>query len=313
MTAIGGEAITGAIEDSAALLGYEASRTEPPAGNVEFVDYPFNSDETTGDRIDLLEAAVRKHQPRLAVGPDIEGPIDMDTAATVGDRLLEAGADDVVLVPKDVGPAEVPERFRVGFPAASFGTGSTRLISEYAAVPADQGVHILGGSPTLQLELAEYGLPVRSVDGSGIQRGAEFYDVWTPDEPNWEKAPGSDLYDRIRVSLDNVAIAWADRRGTPRPAPEIVTGEQLASRGVDPDAIDAEVRRRNAGRGPPVADPDTGEIDEAIDVRGTTLNAHDERVTAALERLAESDRPESVAVDVDPIEELDDEQETLQL
>jgi len=186
MTAIGGEAITGAIEDSAALLGYEASRTEPPAGNVEFVDYPFNSDETTGDRIDLLEAAVRKHQPRLAVGPDIEG-------------------------------------------------------------------------------------------------------------------------------LDNVAIAWADRRGTPRPAPEIVTGEQLASRGVDPDAIDAEVRRRNAGRGPPVADPDTGEIDEAIDVRGTTLNAHDERVTAALERLAESDRPESVAVDVDPIEELDDEQETLQL
>lgn len=297
MTAIGGEDVTAAIERSAALLGFEANQTEPPAGNVEFVDYPFTSSETTEDRIEMLERQVRRHQPRIATGPDIEGDVSLQDAVEVGDRLLDAGAETVILVPKDVAPADVPPRFRVGFPASDYGSGASHFITDYADLPAGQGVHLLGGSPTLHLELAEYGMPVVSMDSSSVERVAKKGAVWTADRPHWVKVPDTDLYDRIETSLNNVVAAWRRRAGLDAPETD---PHSLPSR---PDATTEtttrEVRRRNAGRGPPVADPDSGEVG-AIE----ELNATEAEVSAVLDELAAGraeDAPGSAsAIDLTP-------------
>lgn len=259
MTAIGGESVTAAIEDSAALLGFEASRTEPPAGNVEFIDYPFTAAESSEERIDLLERQVRRHQPRIAVGPDVEGDVGLEDAVDVGDRLLDAGAGVVVLVPKDVPPGDVPDRFRVGVPAADFGSGASHFITDYAALDNAEGVHILGGSPPEQFDLAGYGLDVRSVDGSAVEVAAKHYDVWTPGGPTvWEHAGNfSDLYERVRFSLDNLALGWAEFYDAEHPT--VSEYWRVADLHGDQDHVAEEVRYRQA-RGPAMADPHTGEF-----------------------------------------------------
>jgi hypothetical protein len=296
MTVIGGREITDAVAESAALLGFEASRTEPPSGTVEFVDYPFTADETDDERVRMLLKQVRRHQPQIAVGPDIEGEVSLSDAVDVGDRLLDAGAETVVLVPKDVEPADVPPRFRVGYPAASFGSGADWPIYDYVGL--SNGVHILGGSPTDQLEIAEYGVPVESVDGSAVEKGAKHYDVWTPETPHWEHAGDySDLYQRVRVSLDNMALAWAERSGLEHPIVQgYVTGADLRA---EQDAVEEEVRRRQAGRGPPIADPDTGEYQDVPD--GGEYDG--EAITDAVVR---ADETETVLPD-DEDDETDDE------
>jgi hypothetical protein len=244
MTVIGGEDATAAVERSAGLVGYEASRTEPPTDAVEFVDFPFTADSLDLDgKIKAVEAAVEKHQPRIAVGPDIEGDMTVSMAAKVGDRLLDLGADHVVLTPKDVPPASVPERFRVGFPAAAFGSGSRYGIRDYAAVDGD-GIHILGGVPQDQIEAAGYGLDVESVDGSAVETAAKNYDIWNPNGPNWwvYAGAGSDLYERIEQSLDNISWAWADIEGVDHPTldgphePKPNLGRDVAV--VDPERVE---------------------------------------------------------------------------
>lgn len=258
MTAIGGREMSRAIDRSGALLGYEAGNTAPPAGSVDFIDYPFTSDAPTADRIETLKAAVSEHRPRIAVAPDIEGDMTIERAAAVGDDLHELGADTVVIVPKDVPPAAVPERFRVGLPAAEFGSGASHFITDYGET-GSEGVHILGGSPTEQIELAGYGLDVQSVDGSAVETGAKMYDIWTPDAPHWAGVSGStDLYDRVQASLNNVVGAWKLEDGQQA---EITTAEDM-NRAAEKrrERQERDARARHAGRGPPLADPDTGEV-----------------------------------------------------
>ena len=259
-TVIGGKETTAAVLDSPAVLGFEASRTTPPADPdlVEFVDFPFSADDLThAEKVEAVEDAVETHHPEIAVGPDVEGDVDVEDAVEVGDRLLDLGADVVVLTPKDAHPEEVPDRFRVGIPNAGYnGSEAPHTLHAYRDVG---DVHVLGGAPQTQLRIADFGVDVASVDGSSPQSGASAGAVWSPDGPPWwpKGYPGSDDARLLTASLHNVVLAWDRRTGHGR-----VVEPHLSTRGsrsvdlVDPEAVAAwdgpdHDHGGRAGRGDP--------------------------------------------------------------
>ena len=197
MTVNGGRDTADTIDSSDCLLGFESSKTvpEPP---VQFVDFPFtNPDATIDSHVEMCS----RIEPKYAVAPDVEGDRSLDDVVDVADRLLEY-ADVVIVVPKSVHPSRVPDRFRVGVPAANFGSGADWMMWDYHDVGP---VHILGGGPRKQLKVGNH-LNVGSVDTSALQMGCSFGEWWVD---RWVQAPDDvDFYGRLRRSLDEYAAAW---------------------------------------------------------------------------------------------------------
>lgn len=202
MTVNGGAEISRAVAASPALLGYETGRYRPPeALSVEFCDWPFtNPDALFADHRDV----VADEEPRYAVAPDIEGEYDLGTVVEMADELA-AHADHVIVVPKDVTPAAVPDRFLLGYPnQPAWGSNDGWWRGSHGNRP----VHILGGSPDDQLGVGDY-LPVQSVDGANVTSYAEYGRVWTPGRQL--ERPDLTYYERVRESLGNVCAEWTMR------------------------------------------------------------------------------------------------------
>lgn len=299
MTTVGGKDIARTIRQSPALLGYEAWE-KAPDGNIEFIDFPFGKTGATEGKFNAVLRAVETHEPKIAVAPDVEGPVDLDRAVEYGDQLLEAGADHVVITPKEANPQDVPDRFRLGYPAANIdGSDIATFLGSWMGRDGD-GVHVLGGSPTVQLELARQGLPVKSVDGSAVERGSRFFDIWTPNEgKHWQHAGDySDHYERVGASLKNVAKAWADFYGEDHPEVDrYIEPDEVGETG---ERVAEETRMRMAGRGPPVADPHTGEIlesghdDPEKALADADLETRDRmKIRAIRDELGRQDEPEA--------------------
>lgn len=275
-TVQGGTRSSEVVAESPALLGFESAQSRPPADlAVEFVDFPF-TDESASYADHL--AVVEREQPRIAVAPDVEAGRDPATVYEQADELAES-ADVVVVVPKAIHPTDVPDRFRVGVPLANFGSDAPHAWPEYR----DAGdLHLLGGSPTLQLEAGRYLPNVASVDGAAIFKGAEMGNLWAPNTGrgrNWHPTGKYQFryYERVAASLRNITRAWANQRGYPAPvdgemevppepdrldeaadraARDVVAArdEQIAARGEDLDALTDEERRYREARGPPLLD-----------------------------------------------------------
>jgi len=146
-------------------------------------------------------AAVRQLQPRLTVAPDIEKGRSLQEVTAMADQLQEH-ADAVVVVPKDVHPTDVPDRFRVGMTLApNFGSTAPWSVWDYR----DTGlVHLLGGGPARQL-VAKNHLPVTSLDTAALGKQARFgyWDGVSKDAPDdW------DYRRRLAESLRNYAAVW---------------------------------------------------------------------------------------------------------
>lgn len=192
-------------------LGYESQNSRPPEDHaVEFVDYPFSKTGDGKDDATTYEEhleIVKREQPRIAVAPDVEHDRDPQEVFDRADELAEH-AETVVVVPKEIHPSEIPDRFRVGIPNANFGSDAPWYPHDYVDT---NEVHILGGSPTTQLRLANSHIPVRSVDGASVFLGAANYDVWTwrgdHSEKSWIEAQDTDYYDRLAASLHNAFFA----------------------------------------------------------------------------------------------------------
>lgn len=126
----------------------------------------------------------------------------LSDAVSVGDELLRY-ARNVVIVPKDCHPSDVPDRFRVGLTAADFGSNAPWTTWDYQ----DCGpVHILGGGAARQLKIGQH-VPVASVDTSAMNLLCRFgyWDGGTCDAPDsW------DYRRRLKESLDNYWAAWND-------------------------------------------------------------------------------------------------------
>lgn len=284
-TVNGGVKPSSAVATSDALLGYESGNSRPPADlAVEFVDYPFSKGGDPDERFAQHLEAVRREVPRYAVAPDVDHADNLDAAIEQADQLAEYAAV-VIMVPKGVHPSDIPARFRVGLPLADWDARTDALdLGSFGDVEApklwqwtdyaDVGdVHLLGGSPTIQREVAKYGVDVRSVDGSGAFMAAEKGSVWAPSlSRHWHPAHNQDmgLYDRLAATLDNIHAAWNDDNPEYQvPAdpdefraayrPEVEDVEQahqkvVANRGEAVEDMSDQERRRRQHRGRPVID-----------------------------------------------------------
>lgn len=187
---------TAAIRASDAHLG--ATSDTPTLHPPAFVDFPFtNPDATFADHL----VRVRTVEPRLAVAPDIENGRTPETVIEQADQLARH-AETVIIVPKSVHPSRVPDRFRVGVPLASFGSGAPWSTWDYRHC---RSVHLLGGGPTRQHHAAACLSGVDSLDTSALGKLCRFgyWDSGTLDAPeDW------DYRRRLRESLDNYVASW---------------------------------------------------------------------------------------------------------
>jgi len=196
-----------AIYNSKGELGVESGNSTPEGFEPKFIDYPFTKDDVTFE--DHL-GKVKRYRPELAVSPDVEKGRTLDEAIKKGDRLLKY-ADDVVIVPKTVRPREIPERFVVGYPNATFGSDDTfNQLRHYKE--ADR-IHILGGTPLRQQKrVSQLGESrIFSVDTASFQIDAQYGAVWTG--TRWVERPDLGLYERVTATLDNMWGYYNEARG----------------------------------------------------------------------------------------------------
>lgn len=199
MTITGDGDTASAIRDSGAELGIESSKTWPFEFRPYFVDFPFTDVEVTFE--DHL-AAVQTLEPRVTVAPDVERGRALEDVVARADELLEY-ATDVIVVPKDCHPAEIPDRFRVGLTVGSFGSMAPWGLWDYRDC---ESIHILGGTPTQQMAVLDHGLNVDSMDSYtlGVRAQYGMWDGVAKDAPD-----GWDYEKRLKESLDNYVAAVA--------------------------------------------------------------------------------------------------------
>jgi len=209
-TVPGGAAAAAAVIDAGAVLGFESSDAGPPERfPVGFVDYPFTA---SGDPFPAHFAAVRDRQPKYAVAPDIEPPRTRDDVLRRADRLAEFCETVIIPVKRagDTDPREIPAQYRVGLPfAPNFGSGGIGpgdpALDAYTDAPG--GVHVLGGSPSDQLDLRTR-VDVRSLDTSLPLRYARKGRIWFEDGQVETGGYFGDVYAILEASLRNIRRAW---------------------------------------------------------------------------------------------------------
>ncbi len=199
VTSSGGEDMPRAAYRGGALVGINSSKKPPEDIPVEFIDWPFLEDEFSFQ--DHLNA-VKRHEPKYAVAPDIRDDEGYDSTISKADRLRQH-AETVIVVPKGVKPDRVPSRFRVGLPAQDRFGGVPWPVWDYRNC---ESVHILGGSPARQNELSHY-VAVESVDTASPLKAAQFGNVW---DGKWQEK-GHNYYDRIERSMGNLLKHWNER------------------------------------------------------------------------------------------------------
>lgn len=214
-----------AVQAGGGLVGLASDTTTVPESvGVEFVDWPFLEDRhrDTGFPVDDHVAAVAAYLPRYAVAPDVEPPRSLDEVLRVADRL-DRHAEQVIVVPKTVDPARIPECYRVGVPFRNeFSTSLfTNTFDDFRGL---EDVHILGGNPNHQFILAtRYELDVGSVDTPKILAWANGGRVFVADGAGGvgtrALAAGIQEFvatraDRIAFSVGNMVEAWQYGRVT---------------------------------------------------------------------------------------------------
>jgi hypothetical protein len=150
-------------------------------------------------------AATRSTRPLATVARDIEDATQLPEICEQADRLAEY-ADSVILVPKDrtLGPRIddlIPQRFLLGYSVPTR-YGGTRIAARHFRRP----VHLLGGRPEIQRQLAEI-MPVQSLDCNRFTLDASFGDYF--DGQIFRPHPLGGYDTCIRDSIRNITALWA--------------------------------------------------------------------------------------------------------
>lgn len=182
VTTLGGVQTARAVRAGGGLVGIRSSETPPEvegapgslAAQIDFLDWPFAVEE---------EASVEEHlemardlTPKYAVAPDVQADRPLAEAVDVAERL-DLYADHVIMVPKTVPVDDIPNQYVVGLPFRDEWDTDLGVNSwvDFQARP----VHILGGNPTDQLNLAQrFQLEVTSIDSPNPLSWADFGRVW---------------------------------------------------------------------------------------------------------------------------------------
>jgi hypothetical protein len=159
-------------------------------------------------------AALAKHRPHMASVLDLEHESQLgevlswaeDAAAFVSVVMIVPKVFGIIpSIPRRIGGAEV----RLGYSVPTKFGGTELPVWEFSGWP----VHLLGGQPQAQMELAHY-MDVRSVDGNyaGLM-ARKFGEFWTPD--GWVDLSAAGyherqdaMYEAFRRSCENIMRAW---------------------------------------------------------------------------------------------------------
>jgi len=214
---------------------YGAQLPNPSYFRPYFIDQDWKNPDFEG-----YVAAASRYQPYLATVLDWERVEQWDEVM----RWAEAVSpyvETVIVIPKVVGQTwRIPsliggKSVRLGYSVKTSWAGTPVPLSEFE----DRPVHLLGGSPHEQLELA-HKLNVVSVDQSIAQQMANRCAYWIP-RPLWRHAKASHFvtlreadggwdgmdapYEAFRRSCNNLAMAWKNHKTSRTPIEE--TGQQM--------------------------------------------------------------------------------------
>jgi Family of unknown function (DUF6610) len=166
---------------------YGCRSDHKPSRTVGFADLNWKRPD-----LDRHYAFVRDHQPTLAVAPDVL-ELDQLTATLAYAERLATHAEHVVIVPKAQGVMGILPRepwLVIGYSVPTKYGGTDLMMAEIVNWP----VHLLGGSPRRQFELAHY-LNVVSADGNAAARAAEYGTVFDAHTRRWQKSVESRVAD----------------------------------------------------------------------------------------------------------------------
>lgn len=178
VTTQGGAQTARAVHAGGGLVGIRSANNPPtfddePIVPLNFIDWPFTEDDPSIERhIEM----VQENEPKYAVAPDVEEGRSLDNVLEIAE-ILGFYATNVIVVPKDVPVETVPGEYVVGMPFRDeweTDLGVNRHIDFQG-----RRVHILGGNPTEQFEVAQrFDLDVTSVDSPNPLSWADFGRVW---------------------------------------------------------------------------------------------------------------------------------------
>lgn len=158
-------------------------------------------------------AALAKHRPHIATVLDLERDDQLGEVLSWAEEAAQHSAVVMIIpkvfgiiprLPRRIGGADV----RLGYSVPTRFGGTELPVWEFAGWP----VHLLGGSPGAQMQLAHY-MDVHSADGNMAMKAAtRFCNLWTVD--GWRDIDatgysGSDApYEAFRRSCENIMQAW---------------------------------------------------------------------------------------------------------
>jgi hypothetical protein len=196
----------GRFADIAVAAGfvYGCRSDYKPSHSVGFADLNWKTPD-----LDRHQAFVRDHAPIFAVAPDVLELASLAATLRYAESLA-CWAERVIVVPKARGVMErLPKEpwLVIGYSVPTKYGGTGLLMAEMAGWP----VHLLGGSPGRQLNLAYY-LTVVSADGNAATRAAEFGTVFDARTRGWvagAEPRGPDLpYRAFARSCEQIMCAW---------------------------------------------------------------------------------------------------------
>jgi hypothetical protein len=159
--------------------------------------------------LDRHSAFVREHRPMLAVAPDVLALDELTPTLRYAESLAE-WADRVIIVPKAPGVMERLPRepwLVVGYSVPTKYGGTDLMMAELLGWP----VHLLGGLPGRQFDLAHY-LDVVSTDGNAAARWAEYGSVFDGRTRRWQhrvEPQGADMpYRAFARSCQQIVQMW---------------------------------------------------------------------------------------------------------
>lgn len=164
------------------------------------------------------------HRPHLATVLDLETPNQLaEVLSWAEDAAIYT--EHIIIIPKYSGAISHLPRTIAGKPVRLGYSVPTRYAGTEVPIWEFQGwpVHLLGGSPQKQLELAKY-LNVHSADGNYIQKAAvSWVSAWHNGKERYAKnryfptlremgiSPDTDApYKAFEISCRNVMKAWAN-------------------------------------------------------------------------------------------------------
>lgn len=164
-------------------------------------------------RLGPYMAALDRHRPRLATVLDWTTPDRLATVLDWADRAAEF-AEVVIVIPKVPGGVHLLPRLirgkevRLGYSVPTKYGGTTVPLDEFSGWP----VHLLGGSPQRQLEIAR-AIPVASADGNYVAKMAWLNKYWDGREfrdlsPAEMESVANRAHESFRRSCINVVAAW---------------------------------------------------------------------------------------------------------